>query len=407
MNKPLGAWLIILALAIPALAQSVAPDTTRLAVGGRVLAMGKAFVGLADDLPSIYTNPAGLANLKQWALSSMSGTFMEDFSYLNVSGAYPTKYGVLGFGYANAGIAGGYATKIKSGAGTPNPVYEIDYSQPTIGYLNDVMIVSYANLLPVPRLPFELLAGASLKFISSKLSGDGITNGTASGNELDLGFLAKPAPWLSLGSTVQNLLPASLGGKITYASGHYESYPAIWENGLAISLLGDDAALKSFRSQTLKLLLDFDYHPSRGNLPLTYHTGLEWQPMNMLYLRAGIDQDVAGDGTGQSLSAISNFTAGVGLFISNVKFDYAYHQFAGIPGVTNNFFSLSYCPSVSKLKSTTLVPPTPKTIAASPETITRPATREASLAAPSVIKPAANKNAKKIKPAKTKKRKGK
>ncbi|MBU0671977.1 MAG: S-layer homology domain-containing protein, partial [Candidatus Margulisbacteria bacterium] len=329
-----------------AYAQAIAPDPTRLSVGGRILGMGKAFVGLTDDLGALYTNPAGLGGLENWQATSMSGNFMEDYSYLNVSGAYPTDLGVFGLGFTNSTIAGAYATKVKEGSDPNDPVYEIDPSQETINYYNNVLILSYGNKLENTRLPFKLpfetLFGTSLKLFYAGLSGDGIVNGSASGYELDLGIRLKLLPWLYVGSTVQNLLPYSMGGKLTYASGHTESYPAVWENGIALRVLGEKDALRQLGSQELKLLLDLDYYPTRNNFPMLMHYGLEWSPIPLLAIRTGIDQDAGGDGTGSSLTAISNLTAGVGLNVGGFRFDYAYHQFAGAPGITNNFFSLTY-----------------------------------------------------------------
>ena len=326
------------------MAQTVAPDTTKLAVGGRILGMGRAFVGLADDTGAIFTNPAGLASLNKWEITSMSGTFMEDYNYLNLSGAYPTRFGVFGFGFANSGISGGYATKVKAGSDPNDPVYEPDYSQPAINYGNNVFLLSYGQELKHDKLPFKTFIGSSLKFIYSEMAGDGIGNGKASGNELDLGILIKPAPHISIGSTIKNTLTAAMGGKITYPSGHSESYPALLQGGVAFNILGKENALKTNNDHELKALLDFDYALSQKNIPTIFHLGVEWSPIKMVDLRCGIDQDVMGDGAGTGLTATSNFTAGVGINYSEFRFDYAYHQFAGTPGVTNNFFSLSYSP---------------------------------------------------------------
>lgn len=341
----LGSWSF-------SLAQAVAPDITRLTVGARILGMGKAFVGLADDVGSIYTNPAGLGNFTdEWQISSMSGTFMEDFSYLSFAGVYPTKFGNWAFGYANSSIAGGYATRIKPGT-EADPVYEPDLSQPVISNSNNVILLSYGNRLVHPKLPDETMIGVNVKLFSANLSGDGIGNGSASGKELDFGLLFKPKPWLSVGTTVQNLLSEAMGGKLVYASGHTETYPAIWENGVAINVLGKNDALRTIGDQQLKFLFDIDYYPERANFPMIYHTGLEWLPINMLAVRMGIDQDAAGNGSGTGLGTNSNLTAGVGIKNSGFAFDYAFHQFAGAPGISNNFFSLSYQqPILSQKKS--------------------------------------------------------
>jgi hypothetical protein len=345
-------WL----LSLPSWPQAVAPDPVRLSVGARILGMGKAFIGLSDDVGAIYTNPSGLGNLDKWQVSSMSGKFMEDYNYLNFSGAYPTQYGTLGFGYALSSIAGGYATKIRPGT-EADPVYDIDTTQPTISYDNNVIVLSYGNKIPQSLLSsIEISAGANLKLFSSKMAGDGITNGSASGHDLDLGCLFKINPWFSFGSTMQDILPFSMGGKLSYASGHEEAYPALWKNGIALRVLGEKNALRTYGAHELKFIFDIDSYPTRKNFPFTYHTGIEWFPIKMVAVRAGIDQDASGDGNGTGLNAISNMTAGVGVNVEGFSFDYAYHQYANVPGITNNYFSLSYTP----------IPKPPKIMAPAP-----------------------------------------
>jgi hypothetical protein len=403
-NKLLLIFGLVFIFTSQAWPQAVAPDPTRLSVGPRVLAMGKAFVGLADDYASIYTNPAGLGNIvDKWELSSMSGNFMEDYQYLNLTGVYPTQYGVFGLAYANSSISGGYATKIKPGT-EADPVYEMDTSQPTISYGNNAALLSFGRKVEIPRITCDTLLGANLKMFFASMGGDGITNGGASGQELDLGLLIKPCSWFSFGSTIQNILPSSMGGKLTYSSGHYESYPAVWENGIALRILGDKNSLKTIGEHQLKWLLDLDINPTKSNFPMIYHTGFEWNPMKMIAIRAGIDQDASGDGTNSgNLSAVSNFTAGLGLNWAGVCFDYAYHQFSGVPGVSNNFFSLSY--------SQPIKPPGPskweelakQRATSSSEAVIKPEVKnEPVIVQPKIVKPPVNKggpkNVKKKKP---------
>ena len=64
LKKLLIIFIFVLLGAQVACAQA-APDPIRISVGARPLGMGKAFVGLADDVGSIYLNPAGIANPQQ------------------------------------------------------------------------------------------------------------------------------------------------------------------------------------------------------------------------------------------------------------------------------------------------------------------------------------------------------
>ncbi|MDD5382366.1 MAG: S-layer homology domain-containing protein [Candidatus Margulisbacteria bacterium] len=365
--KKLIALLILAVFALPAVAQYVAQDPTRYIPNAKILGLGKAYIGLADDIGSIYTNPAGMAKVTGWQLTSMSGKFLDEYSYLSFSGLYPTDYGVIGLGFAGTSISGAWATTVESQSDPDDPIYTIDLSQPQMGNYNNAVILSYANQLQkisylnqIPQAE-NISVGANLKLFQVALYGDGIVGGNASGTELDLGLkYFPPQKWMGFGVTVQNLLPMSMGGKLKYASGHEESYPAVFEAGSYINLLGKKDGLRSFGDHELKLAADFDMHPTLKNYPMTWHVGAEWRPITLLALRAGIDQDAAGDGSG-GLGVVSDSTYGVGLFFGGFRFDYAYHTFAGAPNVDNHFFSLSYA-----------LKPKPEEVIGAPIVITRP-----------------------------------
>ncbi|MFH1577006.1 MAG: S-layer homology domain-containing protein, partial [Candidatus Margulisiibacteriota bacterium] len=342
--------LLFLLSASLVLAQA-APDPIRIATGARTLGMGKAFVGLADDLGSVFLNPAGLANPERWQVTSMSGKLLDEFNYLSLSGLYPTQFGNMGIAYIGSSISGVMPTTIEAGSDPADPIYTVDLAQTPMSYYNNLLLLSYGSKLDrVFNLPGlsaigsrfpglkEVNFGANLKIFAVNLTGDGITQGNASGTELDLGLQGKPLPWLSLGGNIQNALPASLGGKLHYETGWDESYPAVLKLGTAISVLGPDNALRSLGNHKVNALIDLDYEISRAaTIPTLYHLGLEWKPLDLIAIRAGIDQEMVGIG-----EVANNFTSGVGVFYGDFRFDYAYHQFAGAPGVDNHFFSLSY-----------------------------------------------------------------
>ena len=359
MNKIFAAiFAVFLAVgfAIPSFAQS-APDPTRLAVGARPLGMGKAFIGLADDAGSIYLNPAGLANPDRWQVTSMSGKFLDEFNYLTVSGVYPTQYGNFGLAYVGSSIGGAYPTTIEAGSDPADPIYTIDLTQDPMNYYNNLLLLSYAAkmdklfdlppLVPVAkRFPGlrEINFGTNIKFFSVNLTGDHITQGNATGKELDLGLQGKVNPWCSLGLNLNNILPMSMGGKLHYDTGWDEAYPAVIKLGSSFDILGPENALRTLWTHRLKFLADLDYELDRSaNVPTLLHLGIEWKPIDLLAIRSGIDQDMSGPN-----QTVNNFTGGIGLTYGDFRFDYAYHQFAGAPGVDNHFFSFSYGISPAK-----------------------------------------------------------
>ncbi|MBU1616398.1 MAG: S-layer homology domain-containing protein [Candidatus Margulisbacteria bacterium] len=341
--------LLIMVMAGVALAEYVAQDPTRYIPNARVLGLGKAYIGLSDDAGAMYSNPAGMAGVEGWQLSSMSGKFLDEYTYLSASGLYATDYGVIGFGFAGTSIGGAYATTIEAASDPDDPIYVVDSSQPVMGNYNNAIVISYANelkkmgYLRLDKLPFadKISIGASVKLFKAALYGDSIVGGDASGYELDLGLTAKPQKWLKLGATATNVLPGAMGGKLVYASGHTEYYPVVFLLGTSVNLLGKEESLYRIGDHQLKLLADYEMHPTMKSYPGLMHLGAEWKPIEYIGIRAGIDQDSAGDGNGE-LVTVSDIAYGVGLYYGGFRFDYAYHTFAGAPNIDNSFFSLSY-----------------------------------------------------------------
>lgn len=342
---------ICLLLAAPAArAQYEAPDPSRTVPAGRVLALGSASIGLSEGTAAIFCNPAGLAAAPNWEFTSMSGKFLDEYSYLSFSGLYPTNYGNFGVGFMSSSIGGAFTTIKDPNSSDSDPVYIIDTSAPLLNYYSNVTALSYGNKLGriVRRFGWEdqVSFGLTLKLFQSGMSGGRITTGTASGSELDLGVLYSP-PWqpLTVGAALKNALPASMGGRLLYDGGHHEEYPAYAELGLSLNLLGPKNAVRSWGTNELKLLLDYYFRPTLKGVPATMHYGVEYRPIPMIALRAGIDQDVQGDGGG-NLSTVNDLTGGVGFSLGGFSFDYAYRTLAGVNGVSNNFISLSYSPPV-------------------------------------------------------------
>jgi hypothetical protein len=335
---PIALFIFFLCIGY-AFAQS-APDPQRIATGARPLGMGKAFVGLADDVGSVFLNPAGIANPEKWQVTSMSGKLLDEFNYLSLSGIYPSKFGTFGIAYIGSSISGALATTVESSSDPSDPIYTVDLSQDPMSYYNNLFLLSYGTKLErFSNLSFlkSWNFGANLKLFSVNLTGDRITQGGATGTELDMGVQGRPLNWLSLGGNIQNILPMSMGGKLHYETGWDESYPAVVKLGLAASVLGNKDALRAWGGNSVKVLVDYDLQPTLSKVPPLLHFGLEWKPLELIAIRAGIDQDMAG-----ANATVSNFTSGVGIYYNDFRFDYAYHQFDGAPGVDNHFFSLSY-----------------------------------------------------------------
>merc|ERR1711964_431383 len=79
--RRLPVYLILFVLALPGLCQNPKAGITggsalRIGVGTRTAAMGNTFTGIADDVSSIYWNPAGLGQLERPQLSIMGANWL-------------------------------------------------------------------------------------------------------------------------------------------------------------------------------------------------------------------------------------------------------------------------------------------------------------------------------------------
>jgi len=160
----------------------------KLGAGARATAMGNAFAGIADDSTALYWNPAGLNQVKQKSISVAHNIMFEDIYYDWASCTKPLKNGAVGIGiqYLSYGtIKGMDENEIETGNFRPNDL---------------AVTLGYARMLG------KVMAGASLKYISSKIKE------TATAFALDVGGMYKLMnKKLSVAAVAQNL-----GTKLKY-----------------------------------------------------------------------------------------------------------------------------------------------------------------------------------------------
>ncbi len=305
---------LTLLLINPALAKS-AFDLSTAGIGARPMGMGSAYVAIADDASAIAINPAGLGLQKTWGATSMSTKLMERVDYKMIGGVLPTKFGTIGFNYLSATTPAGYLT-------TTDPSSLTGARQITYG--STVMMLSYGrNLSEIIKSNDRmgnLSVGANLKSISNKFDG---FDGSGNGMSLDLGLLFKPNANFSGGIAIQNI-----GGSMSWKNGANETMPMLTKVGGAYNFNKGTAAL------------DVEFGPAT-----LVHGGLEYRLVDMLSLRAGIDQAQI-----SASETVNNFTTGVGIKVGGVSFDYAYRQDNGLANNSTSYFSISFQPPVPSEK---------------------------------------------------------
>ncbi|MFA5858939.1 MAG: PorV/PorQ family protein [Elusimicrobiota bacterium] len=162
----------------------------KLGAGVKPLAMGSAYAGIANDVNSIYWNPAGLAGMQKKEITAMynlmyQGVDFSDMGYGYIAAGIPLgKLGTVGYAlnYFTAGSIEKRLTDTTDAAGT----FSASYMSNTLGYG-----IALGNL--------EL--GLGLKFINGTI--DSTASNLAIG--ADLGVMYNFNSSLGLGLAIQNL----------------------------------------------------------------------------------------------------------------------------------------------------------------------------------------------------------
>ncbi len=300
----------------------ITSDPSRTLFNARQLGMGGVSVGLANDANGVFVNPSGMTGLEfPQVTTSSRRLLMDETQYLLLGWAMPTNYGTFGIGYAGMGTGGSIPTMLDPGSGRiiQNPSLEVG------SYSNSVLAISYAREFTTP---IKLSAGGNLKFFNQALSG-GNSSDRGTGTGIDLGVTYKPLYWLTTGAVLQNIV----GGSVKWTNSE-DKIGGYYKIGAAATILGPSAEALNSNSQTLRAGLDLDLPSSvlASSNSMLYHLGVEYLPIKNVFLRAGLNQEVAGSG----------LTLGVGVVNGGFRFDYAFAQRPGLPGDNPHYFSLSY-----------------------------------------------------------------
>src|SRR5258705_1396767 len=202
--------LLLPALLVPGTARATryAGEFLRIGVGARALGMGSAFVGLADDGPAAYWNPAGVATLSQRQVTAMHaeqfGSIVQyDFlSYVMPLGAAGKPRQALSVSLVRLGVSDipdtrGVQIIDENGNGKfdyPEDLLVVDESRFVFDSDNDAaLLFSYAR-----DIHPGLSLGGNFKYIRQWL-GDSLRS---NGFGIDLGLLCVGRSGFSVGATL-------------------------------------------------------------------------------------------------------------------------------------------------------------------------------------------------------------
>jgi hypothetical protein len=276
-------------------AAKYAGEAFTLGAGARPLAMGGAYIALADDPTAVYYNPAGLVLLHSRQIALLhSETFGSLLNHDFAAYAQPVKIGIrsgaVGIGVYRVGGGGIKLTEWDADRGRPVVVSEeshYDYQ---------------TSVAAGVRFSSALSAGLAAKVIVRSLA-----QNSAWGLGMDLGMQYRLAPGFRVGATLRDLTSTFL----SYDNGTKESiYPSL-RTGLALT--------RDVDQFTFTAVTDGDFlfegrkeaaQISAGGISLDTHAGLEVGYANILFFRGGAD--------------VGRLTLGVGVAFNRFRLDGAY-----------------------------------------------------------------------------------
>jgi len=227
-----------------------------LGMGARPLAMGGAFVGLADDVNALFFNPAGLTRVQG----------------LPILSSYEVRPGIASYGHLSAAMSGfGFGIHYFDFGKIP----QTDEFGNITGYFSyrDCFLIAGAGFPILRNVPLlgEFDLGITARFMKVST----LAPGSGSGAAFDLAFLlggngASFAQGFLTDARLGIVLKNLVGLPLSYKSGHQETWPRSVTVG---------ASAKLFKQWTLTV----DFVSGRG-----VRLGMEWRAISELTVRAGL-----------------------------------------------------------------------------------------------------------------------
>ncbi|MBU1599200.1 PorV/PorQ family protein, partial [bacterium] len=238
--------LLLFLLIIPSFGFSrvdTGADFLKFSAGGRVAAIGGAFVGLADDVSCLHYNPAGLVNIKQRELLIMESEAIMECGYEYFGYVQPMREGEA----MGVAILYFHAPRMDRLDDYGNVVGEFEYYDLSAS-------LSYGT-----KIKRDLSLGGTIKLIRRMISpNNGVTGA------IDLGLLYQAKKDFRLGASLQHFGPKVWGDRL----------PQLIQGGA------------SYKIQDLILTGAISHHFIAGSDP-EFRVGAEYWYWECLALRAG------------------------------------------------------------------------------------------------------------------------
>ncbi|MBN1350523.1 ComEA family DNA-binding protein [candidate division KSB1 bacterium] len=229
---------VLTAWCAPGLFQQCSASFESPGIGARPLALGGAFVGIADNCDALFMNPAGIAQMGNPELSAF---------YSRPYGLKELSYSALSFVLPNRHLT--------TGLGAQTYGYKL--------YRETTLLIGMGR-----SFEQKFFYGFSIRYMTLQIE----NYGSAGCLSLDAGILVKALPYLYLGAFAGNLSRSKIGRE-------NEKLPQILSTGLYFNPL-----------PRVGLSLDVFKDVS---FPVEYHCGIEYGISKYLDLRCGVSNNPA------------------------------------------------------------------------------------------------------------------
>lgn len=261
-------------------------------VGGRPASLGSAYTAQATDAYAPTWNAGGLGFLESTQVSAMYLSYLESIKYQYLSVVHPLRQG------RSLGLAIQYL-----GSG------DIDATD-----INGNSIGSFSSHYAAYSLAYGQTITERLSLgVAGKLIHARISDVSANAYALDFGSLYKVQKNLALGMVLTNV-----GTSLKFMN-EGDSLPLTFRAGAAYTPIPH-----------WNLSLEGVYHKT-GLAGL--HTGVEWNPLDLISIRAGYRTD-----TLKELSPIAGLATGMGIHVWGHEFAYAWMPYGDLGNT--QYFSL-------------------------------------------------------------------
>lgn len=267
----------------------------KIGVGARAVAMGSAFVSVADDATAVYWNPAGVARIQKGVVSVNHTAWLADISFTQAAYLFHTRL-----------MPGTFALSARSLYMDAQPVLTVNRPDGE-GRSFDAGDLAF-GLTYARSLTDKFSAGISANYLQSTLA-----TYSASAMVFDFGTLYNTGyRSLRIGMAIQNI-----GSDMKFIEEEIKM-PTVFRVGMSMNL---------YESASHLLLMAGDFsHPPDNNERASW--GSEYGFKEFLFLRGGYHFNYD----------LEKMTAGVGFKVAaslnaEARIDYAYTDMDAMPGV--------------------------------------------------------------------------